>query len=199
MNKQFEEKIIGPGEGWSTHLSKGEKISIIDLYGRQAVDFLCFSSYPDFDAYNAANTIKLNKSIYLTEGSLLYTDKAVPLIRIIKDTCGRHDTLAGCCSEEMNLFRYGVNGTKNCRDNFSKELFKNGICDTIIPANINFFMNVPVESDGSTMICQGLSKPGDEVVLELLESAIIVLSNCPQINNHAAGGNPSEISIRIYK
>ena len=190
---QSEGKLIGPEEGWSIHLSKCEKIAIIDLLGKQAVDFVCFSSCPPFDAYNSANTIKLNKFIYLTEGSVLYTDKAVPLLRIIKDTCGRHDTLAGCCSEEMNLLRYGVGGTQNCRDNLRKEPSKNGICDTFIPANINFFMSVPVKNDGSAMICDGLSKRGDEIVLELLESAITILSNCPQTNNPAAGGNPSEL------
>lgn len=191
------EKKVGPGKSWSANLDKGESLELIDLFGKQAIDFLCFSSHLPFDAYNAANTIKLNGSIYLTNGSFLYSDKATKLMHIVDDTCGHHDTLAGCCSEEINFLRYGESGTKNCRDNLKKELSKNGICDLFVPANINFFMNVPVGGDGEVAIHNGLSKPGDKVVLKAIEPVIVLLSNCPQTNNPAAGGNPTEICVRI--
>jgi uncharacterized protein YcgI (DUF1989 family) len=42
-----------------------------------------------------------------------------------------------------------------------------------------------------------ISKPGDHVLLRAERDVLIVISNCPQINNPAAGFNPSPIRVTI--
>jgi urea carboxylase-associated protein 1 len=120
------------------------------------------------------------------------------LFRVIDDTCGRHDTIGGCCSRESNRVRYGVSEGPNCRDNFLRALARHGLGKKDIVANINFFMYVPIGDDGRMAIVDGRSRPGDHVDLEAEMDVLAVLSNCPQINNPANGYNPTPIELIVY-
>lgn len=191
--------IVAPGGRWSARLEVGERLRIIDLQGRQAVDFLCYAAEPPLDRYNAQNTVKINGSIYVGMGTLLYSDRAQVLMRVIEDTCGRHDTLGGCCSAESNFVRYGVKDTPSCRANFTAELLSWGFGADAIVGNVNFFMSMPVGPDGAIAIVPGHSKPGDHVELVAEMPVIAVLSNCPQRHNPAAGFAPSPIEVTVRR
>ena len=116
-----------------------------------------------------------------------------------EDTVGRHDTLAGNCSREINMVRYGATASLSCRDNFIKALGELGMGPRDIPANINFFMNVPVSADGQVAIAEGISKPGDYVDLRCERDVIVVISNCPQEHNPCSGGKPTPIQLTIWR
>ncbi len=143
--------------------------------------------------------MKISGKIFLETDTVLYSNLANPLFTITEDTCGRHDTIGGCCSLESNRLRYGVERQSNCRDNFLKALAPYGLGEKDIVANINFFMYVPVEADGTMAIVDGLSKPGDYVDLLAERNVLAVLSNCPQINNPATGFNPTAIRVIVWK
>src|SRR5438552_599469 len=125
--KVVDDRVVPPGEPWARVLAAGQRLTIIDLEGRQAVDFLCYNAANPEERYNAADTMKYAKTIFLTTGHGIYSDMGRPLLTIVADTCGRHDTLGGCCSAESNFFRYGVRDTPNCRDNFLAELARFGL------------------------------------------------------------------------
>ncbi|MEZ5785660.1 MAG: DUF1989 domain-containing protein [Xanthobacteraceae bacterium] len=184
---------------WHKRLSQGSVLRIVDLEGQQAVDTLIFDASDTAVRYNAANTIKLAKTIYLAKGCVLYDDLARPLMTIVDDTVGRHDTLAGACSREINMVRYGATAPLSCRDNFIKALSELGMGSRDIPANINFFMNVPVTADGGIAIAEGLSKPGDYVDLRCERDVIVVISNCPQEHNPCSGGRPTPIRLIVTR
>jgi len=191
---------IVPAEGrWSARLEKGDRLRIVDLEGQQAVDFLCFSADMPVDRYNAPNTLKLAKTIYIGKGVTLYSELARPLMTVIEDTCGRHDTLAGCCSAEINEVRYGVKNTHSCRANFIAELSKWCLGPANIVANVNFFMYVPVEADGAVAIAPCISKAGDYVELLAEMPVVTVISNCPQRHNPCSGFNPTPIEVIITR
>jgi urea carboxylase-associated protein 1 len=184
---------------WHRRLGKGSVLRIVDLEGCQAVDTLIYDAIDTSVRYNAANTMKLAKSIYLSKGCVIYDDLARPLMTMIEDTVGRHDTLAGNCSREINMVRYGATAPTSCRDNFIEALGELGMGRRDIPANINFFMNVPVDADGGVAIADGLSKPGDYVDLRCERDVIVVISNCPQEHNPCSGGNPTPIRLTIWR
>ncbi|MFA7438545.1 DUF1989 domain-containing protein [Castellaniella sp.] len=191
----ISDEIIQTGGYWSGVLEKNEHLRIVDLEGRQAVDFI-FYDYDDLNIkYNAANTMKLNKSVYLGKGFKLYSDTAESLLTIVEDTVGNHDTIGGCCSTEINFVRYGVKDEQSCRRNFTAALSTYGLCERDIPANINFFMNVPIMPNGEMAIVDGLSEPGDFVDLQADKKTLVVLSNCPQRFNDANGWNPTPIRL----
>ena len=150
------------------------------------------------ERYNAADTMKFAKTVFLTTGHGLYSGLGRRIFTIVADTCGRHDTIGGCCSAESNKLRYGVDDTPNCRDNFLKALGRFGLGRKDIVANLNFFMNVPVEADGSMAIVDGWSKPGDYVDLRAEMDALVAISNCPQIYNPCNGGKPTPIRLVTY-
>ncbi len=191
--------VIGAGKSWSRVIEKNQMLRIVDLEGKQAVDFLCYNAHNYDDRYAAADTMKINKSgIFLTTGTVLYSIGLTHLFTIASDTCGRHDTIGGCCSAEINTYRYGVGYQPNCRDNFLHELSKYGMGPKDIAANINFFMFVPVGKDGDMDMGPGLSKSGDYIDLHADTDALAVISNCPQINNPVNNYNPTPIRLIIW-
>ncbi len=178
-----------------SEIPRGRRLRIIDIGGQQAVDFLAFDLANTELRYNNANSIKLNRTIYVTKGFKLYSDTAEILMTVVEDTVGRHDTIGGACSSHVNQLRYGIKGTCGCRDNFLAALKLRGMSARDIHANVNFFMNVPVQADGSAEIVEGLSTPGDFVELRAEKDTLVVMSNCPQFYNPCSGWNPTPIRV----
>jgi urea carboxylase-associated protein 1 len=193
-----EDTIVPAGEPWSAWIKKGDVLRLVDLEGQQAIDFLCYNAGNPAERYNAANTIKLNRNIYLGKGSVLWSVRARRMMTIIEDSCGAHDTLYGCCSIEIDEVRFGKTNTQSCQSNFEAELAKHGLGEKDIAANVNFFMNVPVEADGAVAIAAGRSKPGDYVDLRAEMDLLVVISNCPERDNPAAGFKPTPVRAIVY-
>lgn len=193
------DEIVPAGRPWGHFVRGGEILRLVDLEGRQAVDFLCFDAADRSDRYSATNTIKVQGNVYIRVGTVLYSDRGAALFTVITDTCGRHDTIYGCCSEANNLLRYGVRGTPSCYANFREILAGFGLDERSIVSNINFFMSVPVLPDGSAGIADGSSQPGSYVELRAERDALAVLSNCPQVHNPCNGYNPTPIQALIYQ
>jgi urea carboxylase-associated protein 1 len=193
------DQVVPPGQPWGRIIQKGDILRLVDLEGQQAVDFLCYNARNPAERYNAADTMKIQDNIFLGKGTALYSGMGNKLFTVIADTCGRHDTIGGCCSAESNFVRYGVMDTANCRDNFLKVLAEFGLGKKDIVANINFFMYVPVGPDGAMGIADGVSAPGSYLDLKAEMNVLAVLSNCPQMHNPAAGYNPTPIRVIVWR
>jgi uncharacterized protein len=189
---------IIPAKGrWSRRLEPGQLLKIVDLEGQQAVDFLCYGADLPLDRINIPNTVKLNGSLYITKGCKIYSDHAREMMTVVEDSCGYHDTLAGCCSCEIDKVRYNVVKTESCRTNFIAELAKWAMAPSEIVSNINLFMRVHFDAQGAVKIVDGISKPGDFITLRAEMPVLVVLSNCPQQHNPAAGFAPTPVEVTI--
>ena len=194
------DEVLPARASWSRVIDTGHVLRIVDLEGKQAVDFLCYDAHDHDERYAAADTMKINPSgIFLGLDTVLYSVGLNPLFTITADTCGRHDTIGGCCSAALNTFRYGVDRQPNCRDNFLAELAKHGMGPADMAANINFFMYVPVGAGGDMDMGPSISKPGDYVDLRAECDVLAVISNCPQINNPVNDYNPTPIRVIVWK
>ena len=193
----MDDVVVQPGGHWGRIIPAGHTLRIVDLEGRQAVDFLCYNAARPEERYNAADTMKIAGSIFVSTGVALYSGLGHKLFTVVEDTCGYHDTIGGCCSEESNFVRYGVRGTPNCRDNFLRALAPFDLGRRDIVANVNFFMYVPVSPDGSMAIVQGRSRPGDHVDLRAEMDVLAVVSNCPQVHNLANDYHPTPIRVAV--
>src|SRR5258708_5210119 len=192
----LKDEINQPGANhYIGKLTKGTYLRIIDLGGQQAVDFLCFDLPNTEIRYNNANSLKLNETIYVSAGFKLYSDTAEVLMTVTRDTIGRHDTIGGACSHEVNELRYGIKNTCSCRDNFLAAMKKLRMRPSDVHQNINFFMNVPVSASGRSGIREGRSRPWDFVELRAEKDVLVVMSNCPQLYNPCSGWNPTPIRI----
>jgi urea carboxylase-associated protein 1 len=180
---------------WSCVLKKDETLRIIDLQGQQAVDVLFYDAADPGERYSAQDTILARNSPYIGKGSHLLSNEGNLLCVVVEDSCGRHDTSAGACSCESNTVRFGheTRYMQSCRENFALEIGKYGLTKRDIVSNVNFFMNVPILPSGEMAVDDGISAPGSYVDLKAARDIIVVLSNCPQVNNPCNGFTPTPI------
>src|SRR6266576_3606100 len=163
---------------WSRILRQGQTLRIIDSEGQQAVDALLYSADDPAERYSAQDTLRVQGSAYVGLGTQLVSNRGRVMARISADTCGRHDTSAGCCSCESNAVRFGE-ATKYqhaCRENFILELSKYGLGKRDIVANLNFFMSVPIDPNGNFTVIDGVSVPGAYVDVSMEMDVIFVIS-----------------------
>jgi len=192
------EEVVPAKSSWSGIVKKGQRLKIIDLEGQQAVDFLCYNNNDRSDRYSATNTVKVQENVYVGLGSILYSDSGTPLLEVVEDTIGRHDTVYGCCSNPNNMLRYGVETTESCYTNFATELSKLGMGKEAIVPNVNWFMSVPVLEDGSAGVDNVVQQPNSYVTLLAKTDTLAVLSNCPQMHNPCNGYNPTPVKVQIF-
>jgi urea carboxylase-associated protein 1 len=198
--------IVAAGDPFVRVIRKGEHVRIVDLEGNQAVDTLFYNADNYADRYSAQDTIRNQGNIYLTTGSELISTEGSHLLTIVADTCGRHDTLGGACSCESNMVRYSIDkrSMHACRQAFLKGAMqwtdKTGhyLDKRDLTANINFFMNVPVTTDGSLTFADGVSAPGKYVELRAEMDVLMIISNCPQLNNPCNAYNPTPVEVLIW-
>ena len=194
--------VVDAGDPFVLEIRKGEVVRIVDLEGNQAVDTIFYNAHDYSDRYSAQDTIREQGNIYLTTGTRLLSTWGNVLLTIVADTCGRHDTLGGACATESNMVRYDLSKghMHACRNSFLKGIqrWNHGMDKRDITSNINFFMNVPVTPEGKLTFEDGVSEAGKYVELEAEMDVLMVISNCPQLNNPCNGYNPTPVQILLW-
>jgi uncharacterized protein len=193
------DQIVPARSPWSGIVPAGEHLVIVDLEGNQAVDCLLYNAADTADRYSASDTIAAQGGLFLTTGSVLRSCEGTALMTVVADDVGRHDTVGGACSKESNTLRYGHH-TKHqhaCVENFLREGAKWGLTKRDLVSNINWYMNVPVEEDGTLGIVDGISAPGLSLTLRAEIDTLVLISNCPQVNNPCNGFNPTPIRVIV--
>lgn len=194
--------VVPSGEPWMGVISAGQTFRIVDIEGNQAVDTLFFNAADSTERYSANDTIRSQGNIYLTTGSKLLSNRGNVLMTIVADTCGRHDTLGGACSAESNTVRYALNKRHmhSCRDSFLKALVDNsyGLSKRDLSSNVNFFMNVPVTPAGQLRFADGISAAGRYVEMRAEIDVLVLISNCPQLNNPCNAYNPTPVQLLVW-
>ena len=191
--------VIPARSPWSGVVPAGRHLSLVDLEGNQAVDCLLYNAHDTADRYSAPDTIAAQGGLFLTTGSVLRSCEGTALMTVVSDDVGRHDTVGGACSKESNTLRYGHH-TKHqhaCVENFLREGARWGLTKRDLVSNINWYMNVPVEEDGTLGIVDGISAPGLTVTLRAEIDTLVLLSNCPQVNNPCNGFNPTPVRVVV--
>lgn len=197
-------EVVGAGSYWMREVKQGETLRLFDLEGNQAADTLFFSAADPHERYSATDTIREQGNIYLSVGTVLMSDLCRPMLTITADTVGRHDTLGGACATESNTVRYALEkkSMHACRDSFLLAVVENeqyGLTKRDIAHNINFFMNVPVTPQGGLTFSDGLSAAGRYVEMRAEMDVIVLISNCPQLNNPCNAYNPTPIEVLIWQ
>ena len=196
-------ETVEAGDYWMHTVKRGETFRILDLEGNQAADTLFYSADDPTERYSAVDTIREQGNVYLTAGTKLLSTEGSVMLEIVADTCGRHDTLGGACATESNTVRY-AHDTKcmhACRDSWLLAVAENekyGMSKRDITHNINFFMNVPVTPEGGLTFEDGISAPGKYVEMRAEMDVLVLISNCPQLNNPCNAYNPTPIEVLIW-
>jgi hypothetical protein len=194
--------VVAAGDPFVREILKGQVVRVVDVEGNQSADILFFNAHDYSDRYSTQDTIREQLNIYLTAGSKLLSIEGNVLLTIVADTCGRHDTLGGACATESNMVRYAIEKRHMhaCRQSFLRGIqqWKHGLEKRDLASNINFFMNVPVTSDGDLHFGDGVSGPGKYVELRAEMDVLMLISNCPQLNNPCNAFNPTPLQVLVW-
>jgi uncharacterized protein YcgI (DUF1989 family) len=173
-------------------------LRIIDLEGKQVADTISFNLHDLAEKMNNENTMLVNHTYNPTEGHVVYSDDCRPMFTILRDTVGRNYPGGAMCSEELNRLRYGVPGTRNCRDNLADAVAPWGIGKRDIPGAFTPFMNVVHYPDGSAEIAEPTSRPGSYIDLRAEMDLLVAISACPQERNPCNGFDPTSLRAIVY-
>jgi uncharacterized protein len=195
----LHDAVVPARAPWLYHVAAGQTLRIVDLEGNQAVDFLLYAAADDAERYSAQDTVAAQGNLFLRQGTVLRSNEGRAMMTIAATAVDYHDTIGGACSCESNTLRYGhhTKAQHACVENFLEANLLEGRGKRDIVSNINFFMNVPVEEDGSLGIVDGISAPGLTVDLHAEMDVIVVVSNCPQINNPCNAFNPTPVRMIV--
>ena len=194
---------VEAGDYWLETIRRGQRLRIVDVEGNQAADTLFYNAADVADRYSAVDTIREQGNVYLSCGSKLLSTSGQVLAEIVADTVGRHDTLGGACASESNTVRYALEKRTmhSCRDSWLLALAEHdglGLGKRDLTHNINFFMNVPVTPEGGLTFADGMSGPGQYVELRAAMDIIVLISNCPQLNNPCNAYNPTPLEVLVW-
>ena len=181
----------------------GEFIQVIDVQGRQCSDFQGFEVAALDDGVerclDATTTRSLMGAAYPGPGlySKFFDVNMCPLVEVVQDTVGRHDTFNLACTSKY-YEDMGYPGHVNCTENFNKELSTYNVAARRGWEAINFFYNTNVDANNQLYFDEPWSRPGDYVLLRALNDMVCISSACPCDIDAANGWNPTDIHVRVY-
>ena len=194
---------ILPGEAKSYEVRKGQFIQILDVQGRECSDFQAFSiralEKGREREIDPTTTRTLTGSLYPEPGlgAKYWTVDQEPLVEIVQDTCGRHDTFGLACTARY-YEDLGYPGHVNCSENINKDLARYNVRPRGGWPAINFFFNTMLDDANALGMDDPWSRPGDYVMLRALTDLVCVSTACPCDIDPANGWNPTDIQVRVY-
>ncbi len=194
---------ILPGRATSYTVGAGQFIQILDVQGRECSDFQAFSRRA-LDAglereIDPTTTRSLTGTLYPAPGlySKYFSVDHEPLVELVQDTCGRHDTFGLACTARY-YEDLGYPGHVNCSDNINADLAQYGVRPRGGWPAINFFFNTMLDATNTLGFDEPWSRPGDYVLLRALTDLVCISSACPCDIDAANGWNPTDIQVRVY-
>ncbi len=191
-------KTVRAGGGAGFRLARGQHVRIIDPEGGQSGDLLAYS--PDGrEQLSNGRTFDNEGRIYLTTGSVLWSDRCNPMLTIVADEVGRHDFLYAPCSQEMYRMHYGAaEPHANCEDNLRAALRELGVAPAHIPTAFNVFMVAEAGEDGRLSISAPRSKAGGAITLRAEMDLVVALTACPASTCNG-GRPPGPIAFQVLE
>jgi uncharacterized protein YcgI (DUF1989 family) len=193
------DQVIPAREYLGLELEKGQILRVTDLEGQQVPHITFFNLRDISEVYSAANTRVLEGRWRLTTGHVLYSDECHEMATIVDDTVGNNWSGGGYCTAAINERRYGIRGSRNCRENLALAAAPLGIPEKQIPGAFAPFMNYILYEDGRGELKETTSRPGDHIDLRAEMDLFVAISNCPQDRNHCNGFNPTPLRIVVFE
>jgi uncharacterized protein len=188
---KWQSTVIAPCSGKAWRLGAGQLLRIIDLEGGQSGDLFAVAADDVEDGQSNGRTFDMGGTIRLSTGSLLYSRRSRPLLRITDDEVGVHDMLYAPCSQEMFELQYEVTGPNpNCFDNLAGPLAEFGVPSATVTIAFNFFMNVVIGPDGRLEIRPPASAAGQSITFDAERDVIVAVTSCAAPGANAGGARP---------
>jgi uncharacterized protein YcgI (DUF1989 family) len=170
---------LQPQSGTAFELSAGDIVRVSDPEGEQVADLIAFGREDGRSWLSAGRTFDYNNTIHLTTGHVLYSNRSVPMLTILRDMVGRHDFLYTPCSAQTFAIIYRHAGHHpSCLENLVRHLAPYGLTADDVPTTFNIFMNVEIGDRGELRILPPRSRPGDFIEFRAEMPLIVGLTAC---------------------
>tara|TARA_S200000501_G_scaffold119020_1_gene111819 strand:+ start:100 stop:2439 length:2340 start_codon:yes stop_codon:yes gene_type:complete len=199
----LDEKNIVKQTAISYEVKEGDYIQIICPTGRQCSDFVAFDtaklSKGTENGLDWQTTRTFMGNTFPGPGlySKFYDTDHEPLVEVIRDTVGRHDTFNLACTSKY-YEDAGYFGHANCSDNLSGEMEKFGIQKKKGWHAINLFFNTSAGGQNTVLSDESFARPGDYVIMRALKDLTCGTSACPSDIDPCNSWNPTDIFVRTY-
>ena len=188
---------VKAGHGRTFEVKAGQQLTIIDVEGQQAADFVAVVAANPKEKLSPTHTRRQLRTLFFAVGDALYSSLGRPLVRVVADTVGVHDANVPACDDTRFTVDFNVTGHRNCLDNMHTGLALHGLSPFDVPEPFNLFQNGPVTPDGRMQVTDPTSKSGDYISFEVLEDLICAVSSCPQDIIPGNGLKVTDIAISI--
>ena len=184
-------------------VKQGEYIQVIDVKGRQCSDFLAFHRAKlergVERGLDGTVTRTLMGQAYPTPGlqGKFYDLDMEPLVEVVRDTVGRHDTFALACQAKY-YEDLGYPGHINCTDNFNGALEQYTIAPRKGWEALNFFYNTAFDSSMQLISDEPWSRPGDYVMMRAMNDLVCASSACPDDIDPSNAWEVTDVHVRVY-
>ncbi|WP_121613630.1 urea amidolyase associated protein UAAP1 [Mesobacillus foraminis] len=180
-------KTIAAGGKWSGHIASGKNLTFTALEDGANVSLLLYNASDTAERYNMPDTLKAQHTAHLTKGNVLMSDNGRVLASITEDSLGWHDSISGYSTRKQINEKFGVTTYQEQRndwyrsgeENFSVELFRNGLTVRDLVPVVNLFSKVFCDEEGDMHFASGHCKKGDTITLRTEMDVILILSNTP--------------------
>ncbi|MBG7620105.1 urea carboxylase-associated family protein [Herbaspirillum sp. AP02] len=189
---------VPAGHGRTFEVKAGQFLTITDVEGQQAADFVAVVAGDKSEKLSPTHTRRRLQSIFFDVGDHLYSSLDRPLLRVVADTVGVHDANVPACDDTRFTVDFNVIGHRNCLDNMHEGLALHGLSKFDVPEPFNLFQNGPVTPDRRMQVTDPTSKPGDHITFEVLEDLLCAVSSCPQDIIPGNGLRVTDIGISIH-
>jgi len=195
------------GAHWSGVIRRGTTLRITDIEGGANVPMLMNNIEVISERYNMPDTLKGQKTAFLTKPNVCYSDMGRVICSIVEDTCGWHDTIGGISNAESVTQKYGVKRYqeahndyfKNGYDSLVNELEKWDMSEKDLVPNVNWFSKIRVENDGSMTFVSGNSQAGSYIDLRFEMDTIVALSTAQHPLDPNEDYAPKPIQLEVVK
>lgn len=196
MTSGWRSTVIPPRSGMAWRLSAGQPLRITDMEGSQSGDLFAVAADDLEDGQSNGRTFDIGGTIRLSTGSVLYSRRSRPLLRIVEDAVGIHDMLYAPCSQEMFELEHGVTGPHpNCFDNLASSLAAFGVPRATVTIAFNFFMNVFIGPDGRLEIRPPTSTAGQSITFAAERDVLVAVTSCAAPGANAGGARPVRVDL----
>ena len=192
------EYLVNGGFGQGFTATSGQFVTIVDLEGAQAGDFVAINQNNLKEGISSVRTRRHLRSLFFGIGDTLLSNYDNPMLKVVLDTIGVHDSTVPACDPTRYSVDFGVPGHRNCLENLHDGLLAHQEIDILdVPEPFNLFQNSPVAADGHTGVVNPPSKAGDRIVFEVLMDLVCALSPCPQDIIPGNGLCPTEMKAIV--
>jgi uncharacterized protein len=197
MTLNWQVEVVAPMSGRAWAVEAGSLLKIVDVEGGQSGDVFAVAADDLADGLSNGRTFDYGGTVRLSAGSVLYSRRSRPLLRIVEDEVGTHDFLYAPCSQEMFEIQYGVTVPHpNCFENLTSSLARFGVPPATVTIAFNVFMNAVVGADGRLAIQPPASTAGQGLTFVAERDVLVAVTACPAATCNGGGGaRPLQVEI----